>query len=178
LFIDVGANVGRYAIMAARQMADKGNVVAIEPEPDNYNSLIRNIKLNKLTNVHAFNLACYFNESDLKLFLDPYGTGGHSIVTHASERCITIHTKKLDDILRDLGNMHVDLIKIDVEGATPEVLAGATETIASNNGVRILFEHYNDEHFTQSCEILKSRGFAVTKIVPWGYNFMATKKVA
>jgi len=66
IFVDIGANVGRYTVKLAKQIGNKGKVVAIECDPENYEALIENIKLNKLDNVYAFNLACYDREEDLR----------------------------------------------------------------------------------------------------------------
>jgi len=180
LFIDIGANVGRYTVMAARKMKEKGEVIAIEPEPDNFAALIKNIELNKLTRIRAFCVAATSSDESIRLFINPNDTGGHSVINQTSNGYDFIIVKglKLDTILRDLLHLDVKLIKIDAEGATPEVLIGAEETIASNTDLRILFEHYNDTHFERSCEILRKHGFTVRPMTSFSYNFVATRKTS
>ena len=85
--------------------------------------------------------------------------------------------KSLDTILHDLPHLDVKLIKINVEGATPEVLIGAEKTNASNIDLQILFEYYNDAHFERCSEILRKHGFTVRQMTSFSYNFIATRRV-
>lgn len=57
IFIDVGAHVGLYTIIAGKLLQGKGKVIAIEPELSNFEALKANIKLNELDNVISLNVA-------------------------------------------------------------------------------------------------------------------------
>ncbi|MFC1940380.1 FkbM family methyltransferase [Chloroflexota bacterium] len=155
-------------------MGDKGKVLSIEPEPTNFAALERNLQLNNLTNVCAFNVACWSSNQRLKLFLAPGGTTSHSVIeTH--EHYIMVEGRRLDDILRDLGWRDVNLIKIDAEEATPDVLAGAEETLSSNEQLQIIFEAHATE--LERCrEILERHGYTLRPMAPiFNNNFLATK---
>jgi len=103
-------------------------VVAIEPHPENYEFLLRNIKLNSLKNVIALNMAAWDSETDLKLFVgDKHGH--HNIKKDFSLGSLVVRAKPLDEILTELGVERVDFIKIDVEGSELEVLRGLTRTL-------------------------------------------------
>lgn len=172
LFIDIGSHVGRYTIIAGRQMGSRGKVLSIEPEPRNFAALERNLQLNHLTNVVALNVACWSSNQQLKLFIAPYDCSSHSSVIARQEQYTMVEGLRLDDILRDLGWHAVNITKIDVEGATAEVLAGSEETLGSNDQPQIIFEASATE--LEKCrEILERHGYNVR---PMAHpNFLATK---
>jgi len=55
--IDIGSNIGYYAILESKLIGDGGQVIAFEPLQKNYETLLHNIDLNKLSNVKAYNTA-------------------------------------------------------------------------------------------------------------------------
>ena len=57
VFIDVGANIGYYSMLASRLVGPSGSVVAIEPSPTNFSELKRNIALNHALNIRAIDMA-------------------------------------------------------------------------------------------------------------------------
>ena len=67
--VDVGANIGAYTILAAEKVGKDGKVIAIEPEPRNYEQLLENIKLNNFQNVIPKNIALTDHEGFEKLSL-------------------------------------------------------------------------------------------------------------
>src|SRR5918992_2590666 len=66
--VDVGAAFGFYTIMASKKVGQQGKVVAIEPQPDNFEMLNKNIKLNSLTNISTLNYAVSSKKTTLKLY--------------------------------------------------------------------------------------------------------------
>jgi len=82
VFLDVGAHIGKYTILAAKRVGSEGLVIAVEPHPENYRTLIENIKLNSLNNVIALNIAAWKEEGILKLFIGD--THGHHNVKRSS----------------------------------------------------------------------------------------------
>jgi len=123
VFIDVGAHIGKYTIPAARAVGGKGLVIAIEPHPENYRVLIRNIKANNLNNVIALNVAAWSGERKLKLFIGDSGSR-HSVKKDFGRGYIEVPARALDSILNELKVENVDLIKIDVEGRSSRFLKG------------------------------------------------------
>ncbi len=123
IVIDVGANVGTFTVMAAKLVGDKGLVVAIEPEPVNLALLQRNIDSHNLNNVKVIRKAVWDKAAKVWLYLSKH-SALHSLC-HASEDRIEVEADCLDNIVAELRLSHVDFIKIDVEGAEPEVLRGS-----------------------------------------------------
>lgn len=165
VFVDVGAHIGRYTIKMARQIGDKGKVIAIEADPENYKALVDNIKLNRVDNVYAFNVACCDKEEDVKLFIQPLK---HSVfssikldVLGKSDRTIMVNGNTLDNILNGLGIDKINVVKIDVEGAEKEVLLGMKEAISRNNDIEILFEAWNSSYLGECRKVLQDYGLVV-----------------
>ena len=69
IVVDVGAHIGRYTLIAANRVGRNGKVVAVEANPDNFEMLNNNVKLNRLTNVTSLNYAAYSHETKIKLYL-------------------------------------------------------------------------------------------------------------
>ena len=67
IVLDCGAHVGKYALPAAKLVGVEGTVIAIEPHPENYNALLKNINLNKFRNIIALNVAASDREGEAML---------------------------------------------------------------------------------------------------------------
>ena len=77
--IDIGANIGIFSLYAAKR-AYKGKVYSYEPFNPHYNRFVKNISLNNLSNVKAFNLAISKKEGMRNLFISKISSGMHSLL--------------------------------------------------------------------------------------------------
>mgnify|MGYP001060765249 CR=1 FL=1 len=136
--IDIGAHIGKYTISSSKAVGGQGVVIAIEAHPENYRILERNIRLNGLKNVKAFNLAAWNEECELRIFAGDT-SGHHNVTTNMRMGQISVKAKAVDDIVNELSLDRVDWVKIDVEGAECEVLRGLKQTI-SKYRPKIVFE--------------------------------------
>jgi FkbM family methyltransferase len=123
-FVDVGANIGVYSLFVGAHAGPNARVLAIEPQPDIFDRLTYNIRLNPFGTVKAVNCAVADKAGDLTLFLDPRNSGESSvkIVGSAQARTIKVPAISLLDLLRDEGFERVDAVKLDVEGAEDIIL--------------------------------------------------------
>lgn len=165
-FVDVGAHVGYYTLIAARVVGDEGRVFAFEPDPDNFALLRRNVTLNGFRNVVLEQRAVTAHPGSRRLYRSPKNTGDHRLAAGGEERqSIQVGAVKLDGYLRGAGR--VDFVKIDTQGAEAEVVAGMRETLRANPGIRILLEFwpYGLEAMGSSgpelLKLLESCGFTV-----------------
>jgi FkbM family methyltransferase len=150
IVVDVGAHMGRYTLIASKLVGSNGRVVSIEANPNNFEMLNNNVKLNQLTNVTSLNCAAYSQETKIKLYLAGEGMG-HTIyntimaerANEGKERFVEINANTLDHLLQEQEITKVNWIKIDVEGAEYEVLRGATNIISHNNDISLLIEIHN-----------------------------------
>jgi len=166
VFIDIGANFGRYTIMMARRLKNKGLVISMEPEPHTVKLLKQNVKLNKLKNVFVVGKACSSKNRKETLYLEEttYSGGLHSLKKypyHVRKRTIQVET--LDSIVSRLKVKIVGLIKIDVEGLEVNVLQGAQETLKKYHP-KIICESLNKESEEGIIKILKKFKYNVERI--------------
>ncbi len=123
IVIDIGGNIGVFAVHAARQ-TPRGRVYAFEPSGENYELLRQNISLNKFENISAFHAAVVGTPGPVKLYLNHQG-GFHSIQSDRrsdSSKYELVEGVKLQEIFDRHEIAHCDLLKIDCEGAEYEIL--------------------------------------------------------
>ncbi|MDP1592709.1 MAG: FkbM family methyltransferase [Gallionella sp.] len=127
---DVGANMGWYSLLIARQVQGC-QIHAFEPIPKTYSFLVKNIELNQASSVTAHHFGLSNERKDLTFYFYPEGSGNASSA-NLSERSdaelINCHVERLDDFA-NANNLHVDFIKCDVEGAELFAFQGAVETL-------------------------------------------------
>jgi FkbM family methyltransferase len=157
VFVDVGANIGRYTIPMAKK---SGTVVAIDADPENFNQLAENIKLNNLKNVIAVERACWFEEAVLPMNVESLISKTTSSLKGASGKVVDVRCSTLDTILKECGITEVDLVKMDIEGAEREGLMGMKETIANSPNIEIIFEAWNQQDVRECTEVLNKLGIA------------------
>ena len=140
--IDVGAHVGYYTLLAAKQVGPTGKVYAFEPEPVNHGLLLRNVELNGYDNVVVVKSAVSDDAGSTTLYLTGLDNGRHSVYQHnlPENGSVEVPTTKIDDFLELQGWPSVDLIKIDVEGAELDVLAGMERLLRESKGIRLILE--------------------------------------
>ena len=116
IVVDVGANIGYYTLLMAKNEA---NVFSYEPEPQNFELLKKNVRLNDLsTNVKLYNKAVSNFNGNSKLALAEHTTGQHKLGTNRfGNETINVEVIKLE-----LDK--IDFAKIDVEGSELHVLEG------------------------------------------------------
>jgi FkbM family methyltransferase len=136
LFVDVGANIGSYAILAAG--GGGAQVIALEPIPETFESLARNVMLNGLEKkIRILNIGAG-SRSDELLFSASQDTVNHVLAKgEAAIDIVTVPVRSLDEVL--LGCIP-NLIKIDVEGFETEVISGATKTLSDPRVLAVIME--------------------------------------
>lgn len=131
VFIDVGANIGYFSLLAARQ-SPSGSIVAFEPVTHLYQELQANVALNKFSNVTAVNLALGEQEENRLIYLsgpDNEGMSSFYKPENYSGKSEMVKVIPLDKWIMDSTIKKIDLIKIDTEGSELAVLKGMKEVI-------------------------------------------------
>jgi FkbM family methyltransferase len=139
-FVDIGANLGIYTLVACRMVGRSGRVIAFEPSLQSFPTLKENILLNGFTNVQAFRIALSDKTGEAFLYHgeDP-GKNSLGSDPGGESRGETVATLPLDEALHQASVKGVDVIKMDVEGAELLVLRGATRVITLHRPT-VLFE--------------------------------------
>ena len=107
--IDVGAHAGRYSIISSMKVGNTGRVIAIEPDPQMFLLLKRNLALNNLNNVMTLNCAVYSTNGKVKLYVseNPFATSlFNSIIPERGQykdRFTEVQAFSLDYLLNSNG---------------------------------------------------------------------------
>jgi FkbM family methyltransferase len=156
--VDVGANVGMFAIRQARRGA---HVYAFEPNPSCYKRLSRAVVENGRTgDVSIFNYAVgqTIGVGALSVPNDRTALGSiTSVDAAAAVPPSAVRITSLDSILPALGVERVDLLKVDAEGSELEVLRGASRTLRTTE--RVVLEYHSRELRGQVSAVLSAQGF-------------------
>ena len=135
LFIDIGANIGAYTLLASSEI--KANSISIEPLEDTFLILMDNIYINNIQdNVKAYNIGLGSKISKTH-FTKSLDTINH-VATKNERNTIEVQIDTLDNIL--INEQCPALIKIDVEGYENEVINGASKTLENNKLKAIIIE--------------------------------------
>jgi FkbM family methyltransferase len=121
-FIDVGANIGVYTLIASEVANIR--VVSIEPHPTTFASLKENVQLNDRSNVSCLNVA--LSDCDGELQFTDYQERAVNRVVSPGEKGgskLRVASRRFDDLCREFGVVP-DFVKIDVEGHECAVLEG------------------------------------------------------
>jgi len=138
VFFDVGANVGFFAMLAARIVGPTGRAVAFEPVPANVEQVRANARRNRLDNVTVLELAAGAIEGSatLSLAAHPGGAALASVATVPDPiGSIVVAVASVDGLLAAGRVPPPDVVKIDVEGAEEEVLRGMATTLREHRPV-------------------------------------------
>ncbi len=133
VFVDVGANIGYYSVLAARLVGETGSVVAIEASPTNFARLQQNLRANRIRNVRAVNLAVAAEAGTVTVYSGPPQNSGAASTLpewRNGRPEATVSALPLDAILTDNERSRTALIKIDVEGAEMPILRQMAATMA------------------------------------------------
>lgn len=129
VFLDIGANIGYYSLVASSLVGCRGEVIAFEPTTFYRNTLLKNIKQNSSTNITVKDFGLSEDNQNLKISLGESSATLHPVDGNFGQRIETINLMRLDDIFDQLEIAKVDFIKIDVDGHEPSVLKGAEATL-------------------------------------------------
>lgn len=128
VFVDVGANIGAYTLIASELSQTK--VVSLEPIPAAYAKLQHNIAVNRRSNVTALNVGASRRPGVLHMTCDGSSAYNQIVAEPGAMPTLAVEVDTLDAICARL-NLVPTLLKIDVEGHEPEVLAGAERILRS-----------------------------------------------
>ncbi len=161
-FVDVGANVGYFTLLASTLGA---RVVAYEPTPSVFARLRENVDLNGFHQAQLINAAVMDKPGTLSLHLSGDDPEANSLFGN-DPSSVRVPAVTLDDDLAARGIDHVDVLKIDAEGAEPFVLDGATRLLSSPNPPAILIEV---NAFTLNCAGLQPSDI-LSRLEAHGYH--------
>ncbi len=168
IVVDIGANIGYYALLEARLVGDNGLVYAIEPAPHNLSLLTQNCKINNYKNILVYECAIGNNDGETTLFISKKHNWNSMIVREELEIVdqINVKTYKLDTFLED--KKIPTYIRMDVEGFEYEIIKGMANLLSRDIPLRLFIEVHphimNKSDLIELLKTLKISGFEVELI--------------
>jgi FkbM family methyltransferase len=141
VFIDVGANIGYYTLLAAGKVGPKGRVHSVECSPDTLILLRENVRRNQLENVDIYPVAASNVRGELTLNVSAIGLSLFSLHSNWPTLARSSDTVKVPSMpVDELVHSPVDVVKIDAEGADLDVLKGMSRLLSENKSVSVIVE--------------------------------------
>lgn len=180
--VDVGANIGYYALLEASLVGSRGRVYALEPFPRNYDLLVRNIRLNGFEGrIHPFNTAAGDAEGRARMYLGP-SDNMHCLMHYDRPDTFNDHID-VDVVTLDrflAGKAPVDFLRMDLEGYECQVLDGMKETLTTSRP-DLFFEVHPvgdvdpDPRYTPTLEMLLEFGYRPEVLICPGHERSVTR---
>ena len=189
---DIGGYIGIYALFFARAVGPHGQVIAFEPNPQNYNELRQNVQLNQLDNVTPIQLGLGQAQETTELVIHPVFPARGFVARHqraneaevATFKRIPIQIDSLDHVRAECDLPAPDFIKIDVEGLEFDVVQGMQQTLTAHHPALFIEVHYPMPALLEYLHAQKYQLYYVEGQVPiditcppifqWGHLFAYT----
>jgi len=132
VFVDIGANIGTYTLVASKIVGNKGTVIAFEPVHTVFERLVENARINDLQNIIILWKVIYSNTGTMDIFISKNDNLGMSGIFHHDNESGKIERAEaitLEDFFEETGINQVNMIKIDIEGAELYALHGMKKVL-------------------------------------------------
>ncbi len=156
---DIGANIGFFTIIAAREVGPQGRVIAFEPLPDNVRWLRHNADLNGFSQVDVVEAAVGAQPGTVSL--EAGGAGVWARISETGEHAVRM--LRLDDAIADGSLPPPDVVKMDIEGAEVQALEGMRDTLVNHRPTVIVELHGTLAPVTDA---LRAAGYGFERIDP------------
>ncbi len=170
VFLDVGANVGFYSVIAARLVGGAGRVVSFEPVPTNCKCIAHNAGLNGFSQITARGEALGEAEGEAEFILSGHATWGRlaSVGVPPADPAgrMKVQIRRLDTLVEQGLVPQPGVMKIDVEGSELPVLTGARRTIEASRPSMIIELHGTNAEMDQVLSELGYKSAVIGSALP------------
>jgi FkbM family methyltransferase len=170
--VDIGANLGYYALQEADLVGRTGRVIAIEPVPSNAYLLRKNVQANGYQNVQIYEGAVGTHNGTAKLYVSPESNWASLIPGSMHNGSVDVQLWSLDSLLRD--ESRIDYVRMDVEGSETEIIQGMGEILHRHRpGIFMEAHAYMvcSESFIGMLNNLKEAGYRTKYVIDKAYEY-------
>ena len=177
IFLDIGANIGFYSLLARSMIGPKGRVFSFEASTENADLLEMSIRENSFENITVINSAISNVVGKGLLYVSPYYNSEHSLFDYHyssgknKDMQVPVNLDTIDNFLQsNCNDLNVNFIKMDIEGSESNTLDGMTNTIHYNEDLVLVTEFWpqglknSGTEPRQFLEKLCSFGFEISHI--------------
>jgi len=183
--VDIGGNIGYYAMLEARLVGPAGKVIAIEPMPENSEQLCNNITNNGYQNILVHKVAIGDRDGTALMYITQK-SNWHSLYPPASSKGeMKVPVSTLDSLLMPYELASVDLVRMDLEGYEVVVIEGMKRTL-EKYGPRLLVELHpllvGPSSIEKYLHTLENMGYAIEWMIeqerdmPLRWQFLKVEK--
>jgi FkbM family methyltransferase len=160
--VDGGAYTGIFSLIASKLIGEQGTVIALEPDPSNYQKLINNILLNNINNIIPVNKGLWSNDTILE-FNNVGEKGSTFIVDENVDSKMAVEVASLDSLVKKY-KLKINFIKLDIEGSEIEAIKGSKQLLKKND-INLSIASYHLLKGVKTCfqleELLKEFGYKI-----------------
>lgn len=140
VILDLGANIGVYSLYTALENPN-AKIFAFEPDKNNFNQLVNNIKINNLEKrIFPYQEAIAKKSGELIFYRDKVSSRGHSLLRDSGDK-IVVNAISLETVFSRLKIEKCDILKMDIEGAEYEVLYSCPQELFKRINTMIIECH-------------------------------------
>ncbi len=131
VFVDVGANIGYYTLLASNLVGPAGRVISIEASPSIFSTLVRHVSINRCANVEPCNIAISERAGTMEIFHGSRWNVGSTSLFEGEGKSSEgyIQAQSLDELLDGRDLERIRCVKIDVEGAELQAVRGLRKVL-------------------------------------------------
>jgi FkbM family methyltransferase len=151
--VDIGANIGLYTALAMHQLDSTGRIVTLEPNPQSYTFLQKNVAANRTapkacSHVNALNMAAAPERGQKELRLNPENHADNRLYRGTYQGkvenwdCLPVEGRPVDQVLAELSIEEVNFVKIDIQGYEQKAISGFQKTLTHSQNVFLMSEFW------------------------------------
>jgi len=179
---DLGANCGLAALDLAFKLGQEGLAISLEPDPSNFDALLKNVKEHSLDNVRPLNIGVWSTTG--KIWFDADGSMGALAVTEEGQPMRSERTEipviSLTDLATRFALSRVDFVKMDIEGSEFEVVPKCGDFV-DHFRARWVIEVHDRKRMSELTGVFEAKGYS-TRVVSQNethaYPLLVAKPVA